>query len=419
MSDIVFLVESVDRYGRPYTIGDRLKSLSPEWIEHYNSEIISTYVSCIGKKITFQPYSSVHSFDANKKYYYFIVIDHFNHDFAVYFQMLGKSKLKRLHDNNIPLYFAHDTETIPHVEYSTFVKQLEWLFLMRNVYSDVHNEIIVATTGGLVPRQSDFIKQYFYNRFKFIQTPLILKYSVNELISTCPTEDEIERLNSTLKYRQFIFLNRAARYHRTMLLHGIRAQGLIDNGYISYTGACHYDANTIISQTDYARAVRDDVNRGPLPILKLDEYEFTDNRPRSIPLSLQQLWRSYYDIVSETGVLYSIPDHLDLTIVSEKTAKSMLLMRPFMVNGGPYVLKTLQRWGFKTYDFIFDESYDIKENVIDRHEIILNNVKRYRDNLNDLDNVMIDAKKISKYNRHHLLNADYEQLLINELVSIQ
>lgn len=417
MADIVFLVESVDRAGRPYTLGDRLKSLSPEWIEHYNSEIIDTYMSCVGQKIVFQPYSSVESFDQSKKYYYFIGVDHFNFDFPVYFQMLGKSKLKRLHDNNVPILFAHDLETIPHIEYMFFIKQLEWLFLMRGVYSDVQNEIIVLNAGEIVPRQAGFIKQWFYNRFKFIQSPLLLKYASDSLIDTFPAERDVDILQRQLKNKQFTCLNRTPRFHRSTLIHGLRSQSLMDEGFISNGHRGEYGVDTITSTTPYARAVREDMlQRGMIPVMTLDQYQFTNNRPKSLPAFPNELWRTYYDIVSETGVVYYHPDPLDLSLVTEKTVKSILMMRPFMINGGPHCLKTLKKWGFKTYDSIFDESYDAIENLIDRQEIIVNNVKRYVDKYSELEDNINQSTDVLRFNRNHLLTMDHEQLLINELM---
>lgn len=418
MSEIVFLVESVDRYGNPYTLTDRLKSLSPEWIEHFNCEILKTYKSVIGDKIKFQTYSQVQNYDSNKKYYYFISLDHFNFDFPVYFQMLGKSKLKHLHDNNIPLLFAHDLETIPHLDFEVFVKQLEWLFLMRGVYSDVQNEMIFLTAAGMVPHQKLFIEQYFYNKFKFIQSPLLLKYTADELISVYPTEIEIERLRHLPKDRLFTALNRGCRYQRLSLLHGLRSMNLLDHGYISVNETYHYSTNTVRSTSYYAMRVREDIAKGPIPLQSLDQWHFTDNRPKSLPPYPEQMWKSYFDIVPETGVLYFLPNPLDLTIITEKTVKSILFMRPFMINGGPYCLQVLKKYGFKTFEDTFDESYDTVENVIDRQEIIVNNVVHYADKYSDIEDKIICREDVIYHNRNHLLNVNYEQLLLNELMSV-
>jgi hypothetical protein len=379
---------------------------------------MTTYLNIVGKKITFQSYNEVQTFDPNKKYYYFICLDHFNFDFSVYFQMLGRSKLKRLHENNIPLFFAHDLETIPHIEYYFFVKQLEWLFLMRGVYSDVQNEIIISTASNLIPRQANFIKQYFYNQFKFISSPLILKYSVDELSSIYPPENQIDVLHKTPKIRQFTCLNRTPRFHRTTLLHGLRAHNLMDQGAISNGNQGYYTTEAITSNTEYAISIKEDMSKGMIPLMELDSYRFIDNRPNSIPAFPEALWKTYYDLVSETGVIYYSLDPLDLSLVTEKLTKSLLLKRPFMVNGGPYTLKLLKNFGFKTYDLMFDESYDDAENLIDRQEIIVNNIRRYINKYDVLDKLTYEAKTIAQFNRDRVLTVDYEQLLMNELVKL-
>jgi hypothetical protein len=417
MTQIVFLVESVDRYGFPYTLTDRLKSLSPEWIEHFNSEVLKTYTGAIG--IKFQTYSQIENFDPNKKYFYFISLDHFNFDFSVYFQMLGKSKLKRLHDNNIPLLFAHDLETIPHLDFKAFVNHLEWLFLMRGVYSDIQNEIIFTTAAGLIPHQKKFVSDYFYNRFKFIQSPMVMKYSADELLKAYPSREEILQLHARQKTKLYTVLNRGCRYHRLSLLHGLRALGLLNMGNVSVLESYHYNPHSVRSNTEYAKLVINDMKNGPIPKMTLDEVNISDNRPGTLPPYPIQMWNSYYDIVAETGVLYFLPDPLDLTLITEKTVKSILFMRPFIINGGPYSLQALKRFGFKTYDGIFNESYDTAENVIDRQEIIVDNVAQYLHKYNELQKIITAHEETLEFNRQHVISADYEQLLVNELMSAQ
>ena len=418
MTEIVFLVESVDQYNLPFTLGDRIKSLSPEWIEHYQSEIINTYQSIVGNKISFLPYGEVENFDPNKKYYYFICIDLFNFDFSIYFQMLGKSKLKRLHDNNVPLYFAHDLETLPHLDFKTFVNKLEWLYNMRMVYSPVQNHIVFSTITQIVPPQLNFLKIHFHNQFKFLHSPIHFRYAVNELKNKCPDGERLFALHRTEKDRQYTCLNREPRASRITLMHGLRSQGLFREGYISNSMPQHMSPDIIRTQTEYGISVKSDMHNGMILCMLLDEYDISNNKPRYLPFFPEQTWSTYYDIVGETTAPYYIPDPLDLTQVTEKTAKSILSMRPFMINGGPYCLGRLKHLGFKTYDIMFDESYDNKTDIIDRQEIIVNNVKRYTNKYHDLEALMPQVREIASYNRHHILNADYEQLLVNELNSL-
>lgn len=426
MSQVVFLVESVDRYGNPYTLTDRLKALYPEYVDIYNAEHISLYKSVVGRKIEFQSYDSVENFDPNKKYFYFICLDHWDYSFSVFFRMMGKSKLRRLVQNNIPIFFAYDLECIPHFEFDTFVKHLEWQFLVRASISNndknlsVQNKMIFCALGDLVPRQKQFIDSYFYNSFKFIHSPLVLKYSADQLINIYPSKEQALALNSEPKDRQFTCLNRQNRFHRKTLLHGLRVRDLLQEGYISNSDSSGFGVHESIigSNTAYAAEVmRDTAN--PIPVMTLDSYD-TPDRPyaASIMSFPPQLLNSYYDIASETGVTYHKVDTVDTAIVTEKTVKSIMLMRPFMINGGPHSLSMLRRFGFKTYDHIFDESYDSVENLIDRQEIIVNNVARYVGHYEELGQKIDEARDVMSHNRDHLLNADYEQLLINELMSV-
>jgi len=58
------------------------------------------------------------------------------------------------------------------------------------------------------------------------------------------------------------------------------------------------------------------------------------------------------DIVVETGFDYPLP------YVTEKTWRPLMLQAPFVLVGPAGALKALHRYGFKTFDDLWDESYD-------------------------------------------------------------
>ena len=65
-------------------------------------------------------------------------------------------------------------------------------------------------------------------------------------------------------------------------------------------------------------------------------------------------------------------------VISEKTFMCILFKQPFIRLGMPHSLRTLQAWGFRTYDgILFDESYDTIENFYDRAEHIFSQVMSY------------------------------------------
>ena len=75
--------------------------------------------------------------------------------------------------------------------------------------------------------------------------------------------------------------------------------------------------------------------------------------------------QSAYSLVCETNY------HNDYVFVTEKTVKPILARRLFITLGNRYTLEYLRELGFQTFDGIIDESYDAIENVTERHQAAL------------------------------------------------
>ena len=63
--------------------------------------------------------------------------------------------------------------------------------------------------------------------------------------------------------------------------------------------------------------------------------------------------QTYYSIVAETVCSNAYSQF------TEKTAKPIIARRPFVVFAGQYYLQNLRKLGFKTFDGVIDESYDL------------------------------------------------------------
>jgi hypothetical protein len=46
-------------------------------------------------------------------------------------------------------------------------------------------------------------------------------------------------------------------------------------------------------------------------------------------------------------------------------------MHPFMIIGQPRTLEVLREWGFDTFDDVFDNSYDLEEDMFKRAEMVI------------------------------------------------
>jgi len=67
------------------------------------------------------------------------------------------------------------------------------------------------------------------------------------------------------------------------------------------------------------------------------------------------------------------------TYLTEKTMFPMLLKRPFLIWGGYGCLDALKELGFKTFDRIFDESYQYERDAHKKVDMILKQLVQLKD----------------------------------------
>ena len=91
--------------------------------------------------------------------------------------------------------------------------------------------------------------------------------------------------------------------------------------------------------------------------------------------------------------------------ISEKTWKPIWHFQPFIIVGRPYTLRYLKKLGFKTFDWLFDESYDDIEDDADRLRFIINEIKRVNQlSFEELKNLILSNKESLQFN-HNLLGS--------------
>lgn len=115
---------------------------------------------------------------------------------------------------------------------------------------------------------------------------------------------------------------------------------------------------------------------------------------------------TYFSLVSETFV------ESNVMFVTEKTFKTFAYSHPSLIFGITGTLKFLQSLGFETYSNLFDESYDNKNNLIDRLNCICDNIKNFvKTPYDKLTLQKIEHNKNLFYNKQIV-----EQQIIKEII---
>jgi hypothetical protein len=127
-----------------------------------------------------------------------------------------------------------------------------------------------------------------------------------------------------------------------------------------------------------------------------------------IPLKVYN--QTAYSLVAETN--YS--NHY--SFYTEKTVKPILGRRLFVKLSGQYALKNLQAIGFKTFDGIIDETYDIIEDVTGRSTRVIDQIK-YLESRPQAE-ILEKVKPITEHNFNVMISTDwYDQYFRPAFVS--
>ena len=213
--------------------------------------------------------------------------------------------------------------------------------------------------------------------------------------------------------KTFIAPNRIVageRQHRLEVLYHIFKNGMLNN-HISCPATCPAENisihNAIKSLTNQYPDIEQVFVDQSLPINFTGE---TDHPMHSCWLSLfDQSAESLLYLVTET-VYVGRRHHL-----TEKTFKPIALGMPFVIVGTKGSLEYLRSYGFRTFEGIWDESYDLEEDSV--------RIERIASLLRSLDQLPVEAKQdlfdqaheVIEHNWNHFYGGGFERILWAEL----
>ena len=102
--------------------------------------------------------------------------------------------------------------------------------------------------------------------------------------------------------------------------------------------------------------------------------------------------------------------------LTEKIFKPIVMYQPFILFGGPRSLEYLRNYGFKTFDSLWDESYDAEQDANIRFKKV-SNLINYLNNLDptEYNKLIQQANEIAIFNRKHFYSNKFYKILKKEL----
>ena len=214
--------------------------------------------------------------------------------------------------------------------------------------------------------------------------------------------------------KSFISPNRIVggyRDHRVLLLYHIFKSN-IDNAWISCPDICPFENLPITTIASKFKKQYNDIvdvfQTAPVPLHFPGE---TDHPMHSCWLSLfDQCAETLAYVVTET-TFFGQRNHL-----TEKTFKPICQQMPFILVSNFGSLEYLQRYGFKTFNHIWNEDYDSEPNDLLRLEKIAQILKKLDSaSPSELNQMYRDALPVIKHNYQHFYGGGFEQILWAEM----
>ncbi len=215
-------------------------------------------------------------------------------------------------------------------------------------------------------------------------------------------------------------------------------QGLYDSNLIKDMYHIHEDDVGFVSYGLRGRLFWEDKEvKNPPKRLPHNEKEWVgDWKVGGDDIVVKYITRSFINLVVESACDFTVENEeqyffkktqqyyrsrLTSTLFTEKIMFPMLLKRPFLIWGGYGCLDALKDLGFKTFDKIFDESYQYERDAHKRLGMILNQLKDLSDKSKyDLLELYKSQEDILEHNQQLLIkNYENEGLSLGRYIYTQ
>jgi hypothetical protein len=204
------------------------------------------------------------------------------------------------------------------------------------------------------------------------------------------------------------------RDHRVLFLYNIFKHGLEQN-HISAPRVCQYEGVDIASIAQKYNNVYQDITdvfaQASLP--RLFKGEEKQEMTSCWLSNFSEAQDSLIYVPTET-VYFGRRQH-----ITEKTFKAIALEMPFVLVAPAGSLSYLREYGFKTFNSVFDESYDLETNDIIRVEKTVKLLKEL-DTLSpkQRQQIHLDCLPIVEHNYNHFYNGGLTKMLWAELTGM-
>mgnify|MGYP005989572871 CR=1 FL=1 len=332
--------------------------------------------------------------NADSETFYPIALSFF--DFSIdWFSMMPKQLLDKLRDENIKILFYYSEGDNPYVIDKHLTKQCTENDIPRN-------QVKFISANSEASKIDNF--------FTVVDDELLYRYRNKNFISARYTE--------TPREKKYTALVRMHKYWRANTMATIWQQRLDTDGYFAYGNTTHSgeseDDNPI--EVDRYYGLRQ-LTRTFMATLPFEADTLSDDDRNNHTLHVNEHFENaYINIVLES---HMDVDQSNGVFLTEKTFKPIKHSQMFIIFGAQGSLQLLRDMGYKTFDHVLDNKYDLIENTTERWKTAIDMVVNLLGNTNEELRKMYIKCKDDIIHNAELYNGSKESRLNKLLEELQ
>ena len=274
-----------------------------------------------------------------------------------------------------------------------------------------HCDCVVILATELHRTTVDFINRYQHNNIKYFTCGFINGVKSHQWMDWFINTNYFYQRHNLLtqltpyinKEKTFDILLGATRPHRNFIYNKIINSSLVDESILTYYKVTHLE---LFTNDNF---ILEPGTNSIVPIThtvgKVEYHGEEMHISTIIPISIYN--QTAYSIVAETNF-----DN-DYSFYTEKIVKPILAERLFIVFSGQHYLRNLRSLGFKTFDGIIDETYDIIEDSTTRFEQAFKQME-YLATLPQ-EEVLQQIREIVQHNKRIMFETNWQGQFYTEL----
>jgi hypothetical protein len=302
-----------------------------------------------------------------------------------------------IHDN---IAFAQYISYLSSISSLVFSFDTEMHDFHLEIYDTCHKSNVYWITSGFIndARYKDNVIPWLYF---FQETAHSYKYNLKDKLN--------ELVCDYNKQLSFDVLLGRPRLHRDYVYKSIQEHNMFDNCILNYqtseSGQSYknfwdnftLEPNTVATSFGKAGTEQPCIYEGVNTYLS-----------RVIPISIYN--KTAYSIIAETNYNNSY------SFFTEKTAKPLISRRVFIMFSGYQMLQNLKNLGFKTFDSVIDESYDLIEDDQYRWHTTFQQVK----NLSQANQEFVysTVSEVLEHNYNHIMSIDWTARALEQIKQV-